>query len=509
MVRGEDGRRTPAVGVAHHLRRGRATAVRYSGVAISLAIAYPGPKGCGAGRIARRRSITATRSSCSVTRGTDRRRTPLATSPTGDRRVDAADRSTMSSDGSPGPTMASFVRRSTRGSILAPLHLIAFAPHVVLRERRRACPRRQTRRPSSPRRHPQARGTPHRSAIPSLPTPTSAVSTMPAPHGGDGRVRSSVACARRLRTDQGVRGLARRPLRVSLRCPADGVAGSRVGRRASWWQPRRRRSGPIGDMACRIARHRGIDVVIGIERVPERLARGRERWIDVVDLDALGVDKGRHRRSRARSHRGSRCRRCDRRRRHGGPRVPAGQARPQSGRADARPRRREADDPCRHRSPRRPQTAIEVVRRGGIIVVIGVYGGMTDPLPMLTLFDKLHLRMGQANVRRRPAATRRRRRPARLGRVTHRLPLDQAPAATPCSRTSTTVRSSCRSCLEASSKSAAGVPARHIARRAVDDPRGRGCFGLDELHIGYKDLATHQSSLEDIFVSLVHEERAA
>ena len=32
---------------------------------------------------------------------------------------------------------------------------------------------------------------------------------------------------------------------------------------------------------------------------------------------------------------------------------------------------------------------------------------------------------------------------------------------------------------------------------------------LDELHIGYKDLATHQSSLEDIFVSLVHEDRAA
>ena len=32
---------------------------------------------------------------------------------------------------------------------------------------------------------------------------------------------------------------------------------------------------------------------------------------------------------------------------------------------------------------------------------------------------------------------------------------------------------------------------------------------LDEQEIGYKDLATHQSSLEDIFVSLVHEERAA
>jgi threonine dehydrogenase-like Zn-dependent dehydrogenase len=44
--------------------------------------------------------------------------------------------------------------------------------------------------------------------------------------------------------------------------------------------------------------------------------------------------------------------------------------------------------------------AIEVVRRGGTISLIGVYGGMADPLPMLTLFDKqIQLRMGQANVR--------------------------------------------------------------------------------------------------------------
>ena len=45
--------------------------------------------------------------------------------------------------------------------------------------------------------------------------------------------------------------------------------------------------------------------------------------------------------------------------------------------------------------------AIELVRRGGTISVIGVYGGMTDPLPMMKLFDKqIQLRMGQANVRR-------------------------------------------------------------------------------------------------------------
>ena len=33
-------------------------------------------------------------------------------------------------------------------------------------------------------------------------------------------------------------------------------------------------------------------------------------------------------------------------------------------------------------------TAIDAVRRGGTISLIGVYGGQTDPLPMLTLFDK-------------------------------------------------------------------------------------------------------------------------
>jgi threonine dehydrogenase-like Zn-dependent dehydrogenase len=45
--------------------------------------------------------------------------------------------------------------------------------------------------------------------------------------------------------------------------------------------------------------------------------------------------------------------------------------------------------------------AIDMVRRGGTISLIGVYGGMADPLPMLTIFDKqIQLRMGQANVRR-------------------------------------------------------------------------------------------------------------
>ena len=79
--------------------------------------------------------------------------------------------------------------------------------------------------------------------------------------------------------------------------------------------------------------------------------------------------------------------------------------------------------------------AIDIVRRGGTISLVGVYGGMADPLPMLTLFDKqVQLRMGQANVRRwvdlllpllagdgDPLGV--------DGFATHRLPLEQAPEA--------------------------------------------------------------------------------
>jgi threonine dehydrogenase-like Zn-dependent dehydrogenase len=46
-------------------------------------------------------------------------------------------------------------------------------------------------------------------------------------------------------------------------------------------------------------------------------------------------------------------------------------------------------------------TAIDAVRRGGTVSIIGVYGGQSDPMPIMTMFDKqLQLRMGQANVKR-------------------------------------------------------------------------------------------------------------
>jgi threonine dehydrogenase-like Zn-dependent dehydrogenase len=77
--------------------------------------------------------------------------------------------------------------------------------------------------------------------------------------------------------------------------------------------------------------------------------------------------------------------------------------------------------------------SIEVVRRGGTISIIGVYGGMADPLPMLQLFDKgIGLRMGQAHVKRwvddlMPYLTGDGDPLDVEGLATHRLPLDQAP----------------------------------------------------------------------------------
>ena len=79
-------------------------------------------------------------------------------------------------------------------------------------------------------------------------------------------------------------------------------------------------------------------------------------------------------------------------------------------------------------------SAFEAVRRGGTVSLSGVYGGMTDPMPMMTLFDKqVQIRMGQANVKRwvpeiLPLLTD----DDPLGVddfATHRLPLEAAPDA--------------------------------------------------------------------------------
>src|SRR5215217_8224490 len=188
--------------------------------------------------------------------------------------------------------------------------------------------------------------------------------------------------------------------------------------------------GPIGDMACRIAAHRGHRV-IGVDLVNERLARVRARGAEVLDLrehdadladviremtdgrgpdsviDAVGMEA------------------------HGSPGAKLAQQMtgllPDSVAGKLMER---AGIDRLHAL----YLAIDIVRRGGTVSLSGVYGGMADPLPMLTIFDKqIQLRMGQANVKRwvgeiMPLLTD--GDPLGVdGFHTHQVPLEQAPEA--------------------------------------------------------------------------------
>jgi hypothetical protein len=95
--------------------------------------------------------------------------------------------------------------------------------------------------------------------------------------------------------------------------------------------------------------------------------------------------------------------------------------------------------------------AIDTVRRGGTISLIGVYGGAATPMPMMDLFDKqIQLRMGQANVKawidellfRSSPATPTLSGPRTSRRISCRSPRHQTPMR--CSKRSRTERS--RSC---------------------------------------------------------------
>ncbi|WMX43957.1 alcohol dehydrogenase catalytic domain-containing protein [Streptomyces roseicoloratus] len=188
--------------------------------------------------------------------------------------------------------------------------------------------------------------------------------------------------------------------------------------------------GPIGDMAARIALHRGAGLVIGIDPVPERRARAAARGVHVVEpsedggpvervrdatggrgpdavIDAVGMEA--HGAPVARTlHSVVAC-------------LPDAVARPMM--------RRFGVDRLSAL-----HLAVELVRRGGTVSLSGVYGGAADPMPLFAMFDKqLTLRMGQANVlhwvdRLLPLLTD----DDPLGVddfATHRLPLTEAPEA--------------------------------------------------------------------------------
>lgn len=189
--------------------------------------------------------------------------------------------------------------------------------------------------------------------------------------------------------------------------------------------------GPIGDMSARVARYRGAERIIGVDLVPERLERARAEGVEVIDLsrheDSVG-DMVRE----ATSGRGTDA-------------VIDAVGMEAHGTAAGKLAQQLAGllpDPVAAKLMEKAgvdrlsalHTAIDAVRRGGTISLIGVYGGQADPLPMLTLFDKqIQLRMGQANVKRWVDEI-----VPLLGDddplgvdqfATHRLPLDEAPEA--------------------------------------------------------------------------------
>jgi len=187
--------------------------------------------------------------------------------------------------------------------------------------------------------------------------------------------------------------------------------------------------GPVGQFATRIAFAQGVERVIGVDLVPERLDLAEKHGVEVLDvrdvddvagtllemtsgrgpdatIDAVGMEA------------------------NGSPRAQAAQtavgllpdalARPlidrfAVDRLDAL------------------HTAIKSVRRGGTVSISGVYGGEADPMPMMEMFDRgVQLRMGQCHVKRwideimplvldetDPLGT--------SDLATHLLPLEQAP----------------------------------------------------------------------------------
>jgi len=154
--------------------------------------------------------------------------------------------------------------------------------------------------------------------------------------------------------------------------------------------------GPIGDMAARVALHRGAGQVIGVDLVPERLARAQARGVQTLDL----TEQGRHLADTIRDLTGGR-----------GPDAvidavgmeahgaPVGKLAQQMTGLLPGPLAAKMMEHVGIDRMHALYLAIDIVRRGGTISLSGVYGGMTDPMPLLTMFDKqIQLRMGQANV---------------------------------------------------------------------------------------------------------------
>ena len=154
--------------------------------------------------------------------------------------------------------------------------------------------------------------------------------------------------------------------------------------------------GPVGQLAVRSAKLQGVQRIIAVDLVDERLALATSWGVETVDLrevddvsdtlremtdgrgpdgvlDAVGMEA------------------------HGNPiaeKIVAGAARL------PKPLGRKAIETAGIDRLDALHTAIHSVRRAGTVSLSGVYGGMADPMPMMEMFDKgITMRMGQCHVR--------------------------------------------------------------------------------------------------------------
>lgn len=153
--------------------------------------------------------------------------------------------------------------------------------------------------------------------------------------------------------------------------------------------------GPIGQMATRVALQRGVETVIGLDLVPERIATARRFGVTALDVSQID-DVGAAMRDLTGGRGPDAVVDAVGMEAHGSPGAKALQTA-----AGVLP---DAMGTSVFTSAGVDRLAalllaIEMVRRGGTVSISGVYGGAIDPMPMLSLFDKqVTMRMGQANV---------------------------------------------------------------------------------------------------------------
>jgi threonine dehydrogenase-like Zn-dependent dehydrogenase len=152
--------------------------------------------------------------------------------------------------------------------------------------------------------------------------------------------------------------------------------------------------GPVGQLASRIGRHLGHRV-IAVDPVPERRAMAERHGVETLDLDADVLAELRDRTDGRGPHSvvdavGMEA--------HGNPVAAFMQS--AVGMLPSAASKRLAKTLGVDRLAAL-MLSIEAVQRGGTLSLSGVYGGVADPMPLLTMFDKgLTMRMGQCNVHR-------------------------------------------------------------------------------------------------------------